>query len=461
MNPEQQILLKQLRTLLNADAVLSAAEAAQRSVGIWDERPVEALALIRPASTAELSAVMRLCHAAKQSVVTHGGRTGLVEGCVSSANDIVVSLECMNQIESVDLAGRYMVVQAGAPLEAAQDAAEALGLMLPLDLGARGSCTIGGNISTNAGGNRVLRYGMTRDIVLGLEAVLADGSVISSMNRMLKNNAGYDLKQLFIGTEGTLGIVTRAVMRLRPAPGSESTALVACDSFSQVEQLLVYLERELGGHLSAFECMWRGFYKCVSKQFQAPLSGSSAYYVLVEALGAEPIADAERFLEILTAATDAGFLDDAVIAKSGTESDELWKLRDSVELCLQFGPSFIFDVSLPLSDMSRYVDEVMALLDERCPDHHTFVFGHVGDGNLHFVISPGSSDLQNAVEESVYRPLQHYGGSVSAEHGIGLEKKRWLHLSRTESEIDLMRQLKNALDPMALLNPDKVIGGFG
>ncbi|MDG1462682.1 MAG: FAD-binding oxidoreductase, partial [Gammaproteobacteria bacterium] len=174
MNPEQQILLKQLRTLLNADALLSAAEAAQRSVGIWDERPVEALALIRPASTAELSAVMRLCHAAKQSVVTHGGRTGLVEGCVSSANDIVVSLECMNQIESVDLAGRYMVVQAGAPLEAAQDAAEALGLMLPLDLGARGSCTIGGNISTNAGGNRVLRYGMTRDIVLGLEAVLAD-----------------------------------------------------------------------------------------------------------------------------------------------------------------------------------------------------------------------------------------------------------------------------------------------
>ncbi len=459
MSAQQQELLDQLGALLDADGMLSAAEAAQRSVGIWDDRPVEALALVRPSSTAQLSEVMRLCHAAKQSVVTHGGRTGLVEGCVSTAHDIVISLERMNEVESVDVAGRYMVVQAGVPLEAAHDAAEAADLMLPLDLGARGSCTIGGNISTNAGGNRVLRYGMTRDMVLGLEAVLADGTIISSMNRMLKNNAGYDLKQLFIGTEGTLGIVTRAVMRLRPAARSESTALVACDSFSQVQQLLVYLERELGGHLSAFECMWHGFYECVSKQLQAPLSANSAYYVLVESLGPEPDVDAERFLQVLAAATEAKLLDDAVIAKSGIERDELWALRDSVELCLQFGPGFIFDVSLPLSDMSNYVDQVLAGLDTHCAGHHSFVFGHVGDGNLHFVISPGSAELRNAVEQCVYHPLQQYGGSVSAEHGIGLEKKRWLHLSRSKSEILLMQQLKHALDPLALLNPGKVLGG--
>jgi len=452
----QEAFVARLRADLGEAAVLTGADVSARQVGIWDERPLEALAIVRPQNTAELATVMRLCHAAGQTVVTHGGRTGLVAGCVAGPGDLVVSLERMNRIESVDTAGRCMTVEAGVPLELAQRAAAAEGFMLPLDLGARGSCTIGGNIATNAGGNRVIRYGMTRDMVLGLEAVLADGTVISSLNTMLKNNAGYDLKQLFIGTEGTLGIVTRAVLRLRPAFRSESTAFVACDSFSQVQNLLAFLECELGGQLSAFECLWEPFYAQASEGLKAPLALGSTHYVLLESLGADPNLDGERFMSVLAAGADAGLLTDAVIAKSGAERDNFWAIRDNVEACLVFGQAFIFDVSLPLAAMPDYVAEVMARLDSAVLEHRSFVFGHVGDGNVHFVISPQTPGARSRVEASVYEPLQKVGGSVSAEHGIGLEKKFWLCLSRSNAEIALMQTLKHALDPHGLLNPGKI-----
>ena len=455
-NHSQSELLQQLRTELGSAAVLTGADVSARQVGIWDERPVQALAIVRPQSTEQLSGVLRLCHAIGQPVVTHGGRTGLVEGCVSGPGDLVVSLECMTRIESVDETNRCMTLQAGVPLELAQRAASDAGLMLPLDLGARGSCTIGGNIATNAGGNRVLRYGMTREMVLGLEAVLADGTVISSMNKMLKNNAGYDLKQLFIGTEGTLGIVTRAVLRLRPSCRSESTAFIACDSFAQVQSLLPFLDRELGGHLSAFECLWRSFYQTAAAGLNAPLADGSSHYVLVESLGPDPAVDNEQFLAVLSAAAEKGFLSDAVVAKSGKERDSFWAIRDNVEACLHFGESFVFDVSLPLQDMSAYVDQVLEKLDGVLPGHRSFVFGHVGDGNLHFVVSPGAERSRAIVESAIYQPLQAFGGSVSAEHGIGLEKKFWLCLSRSDAEIRLMQALKQALDPDGLLNPGKV-----
>jgi FAD/FMN-containing dehydrogenase len=452
----QQALVARLRANLGETAVLTGADVSARQVGIWDERPLQALAIVRPQNTAELAEVMRLCHAAGQTVVTHGGRTGLVEGCVAGPGDLVISLERMNRIENIDHAGRCMTLEAGVVLELAQRAAADEGFMLPLDLGARGSCTIGGNIATNAGGNRVIRYGMTRDMVLGLEAVLADGTVISSLNSMLKNNAGYDLKQLFIGTEGTLGIVTRAVLRLRPAFRSESTAFVACSSFSQVQHLLAFLERELGGQLSAFECLWQGFYAQASKHLKAPLESGSSHYVLLESLGADPERDTERFTAVLAAAADAGLLTDAVIAKSGAERDSFWAIRDNVEACLTFGEYFIFDVSLPLAAMPEYVADVLARLDAAVPEHRSFVFGHVGDGNLHFVISPQAAGARGLAEASVYEPLQKVGGSVSAEHGIGLEKKFWLCLSRSNAEIRLMQTLKHALDPQGLLNPGKI-----
>jgi len=452
-------LLGQMVSVVGDDNVLTGEAVTSRVVGIWDDRPVAAKAIVRPSSTEQLSACMKACADRKQTVVIHGGLTGLVQGALSSSDDLVISLERMTRIESVNVAQRCLVAQAGVPLQKAQDAAADAGLMLPLDLGARGSCTLGGNVATNAGGNRVIRFGMTRDLVLGLEAVLPDGTVLSSMNRMLKNNAGFDLKQLFVGTEGTLGVVTKVVLRLVPQLESESTALVACDSFASVCKLLDMLDRELGGRLSAFECMWQDFYRQVSQHAsaQAPLSSEYPFYVLLEALGADGVQDEERFLAVLSAAQEQGLIVDSVLAKSQTERDAFWLLRDNVESCLQFGPGFIFDVSLPIADMETYVETVLAGLDQAFTGHHSFVFGHVGDGNLHFVVSAGDEAARDAVEQCVYEPLRSVGGSVSAEHGIGLEKKHWLPVSRNEAEIALMRRLKAAMDPDNLLNPGKVI----
>jgi len=450
-------LLDRFQSLLGDSGVLVGEAVSERTVGIWDQRAVTAKAILRPANTAQVSDVLKACNEAGQSVVVHGGLTGLVQGGVAEPADFVLSLERMNRIESVDVAERCLVAEAGVILQSAQEAAAEAGLLLPLDLGARGSCQLGGNVATNAGGNRVIRFGMTRDLLLGLEAVLADGTVLSSMNKMLKNNAGYDLKQLFVGTEGTLGVITKVVMKLQPAWQSQSTALVACESFADVTALLLRLQSELGGQLSAFECMWQGFYQCVSAGRKVPLTTDHPFYVLVESLGSDPEHDEARFIEVLESAIEANCIVDAAVAKSEAERESFWALRDSVDRCLEFGPGFIFDVSLPISDMEAYVEEVTAALDKRWPEHHSFAFGHVGDGNIHFVISVGAEEARTGVEQCVYEPLRTINGSVSAEHGIGLEKKAWLSVSRSAEEVAVMRQLKQALDPKGILNPGKVV----
>ena len=396
-----------------------------------------------------------------QPVIAHGGGTGLAEAHLSTRRDLVLSLERMNRIEELDPAGRTMTVQSGIPLQAVQERADQAGLSFQVDLGARGSCTIGGNISTNAGGNRVIRYGMTRDNILGLEAVLADGTVISSMNRMIKNNAGYDLKQLFIGTEGTLGIVTRAVLRLREKAKSQSTALVAINDFSGIISFLKFIDAELGGTLSAFEVMWHDFYTLVTTppaQSRPPLDQDFPYYVLVESQGAHQQKDAEHFQQVLAQALDEGMLADVVIAKSLAERNAMWAFRDDVEQMTRFGPPFIFDVSLQIKDMEQYVKTVKQALDDAWPGNRCFTFGHLGDGNLHYNIVVGdfSEAARHSVESIVYEPLQAINGSVSAEHGIGLEKKPYLALCRNEAEIALMRRLKDTLDPKHILNPGKI-----
>jgi FAD/FMN-containing dehydrogenase len=337
-------------------------------------------------------------------------------------------------------------------------------LFLPLDLGARGSATIGGNISTNAGGNRVLRYGMTRDLVIGIEAVLADGTVISAMRPLMKNNTGYDLRQLFIGSEGTLGIVTRAILRLRPAPVSQDTAFVGVGSFDGVARLLRRLERRLGGAMSAFEVMWSDFHDLVTSapaRGRPPLAGRHPFYVLIESLGGEEAADAARFEAALAEALEDGDIEDAAIARSGAERAALWALRDDVGQTSRDGPIIAFDVSLPIATMEAYVDTVRAACVARWPDlTPPWVFGHLGDGNLHILarIAPGA-DLadRHALEEIVYGPLQAIGGSISAEHGVGLAKRDWLPLSRSAEEIALMARLKQALDPAGVLNPGKIL----
>ena len=450
-------VLAQISAAIGAERILTGEDVSSRSAGIWRTDTIAARAIVRPRSTDEVARVLAVCHAAGQPVVAHGGLTGLVQGAIAQPHEVVLSLEHLNQIEEIDPVGRTMTVQSGVVLQTLQEAAQEQGLMFPLDLGGRGSCTIGGNISTNAGGNRVIRYGMTRDMVLGIEAVLADGTVMSSLNHMIKNNAGYDLKQLFIGTEGTLGIVTRAVLRLREKPVSQETGFAAVASFAQVAALLKHLDAGLGGTLSAFEVMWQNYHQLVTTppaQNVAPVAADSPFVVLFETIGAA----SEQFQAVLNDAYEQGLITDVVIAQSEAQRRQLWGIRDDVEQTFRDGPVFLFDVSLRIAHMPEYVEAVNAGLRKAFSDPVNYVLGHVGDGNLHFAIGvgDGSPEAHQRIEACVYQPLQHIGGSVSAEHGVGLEKKPYLHLCRSDTEIELMRTLKRALDPKGILNPGKV-----
>ena len=458
---EQSKLLETLATLVDEKGVLSSAEVAERGIGIWRQGNVAAKALVRPSTTSQLSAVMKTCHDANQSVVVHGGLTGLVEGADATLEDIVISLERMNQIEEIDPAGRTMTVQAGTPLQIIQEAAEAQGMSFMLDLGARGSCQIGGNVSTNAGGTRVLRYGMTRENILGLEAVLADGTVMSSLNSVIKNNAGYDLKQLFIGTEGTIGIVTRLVLRLRETPRSQDTAFAGFDSFTQVIQFLKFVDAELGGSLSAFEVMWNGYYQAVTAPMTAatpPVSREHRCYVLVEALGGAPEDDTRKFENALMRAHEAGHVAEIVVAQSGKERDQMWEIRHSVDVLFNYGDVILFDVSLPIKHMESYVDEVHEAIENRVATARNYTLGHIADGNIHFNVGveQDTPDVRSQIEDCVYQGLDGLSGSVSAEHGIGVQKKDYLPLSKSATEIEMMRRLKHAFDPKGLLNRNKI-----
>ncbi len=456
-----KLTIDELQSLSGEGGLLTGQDVRGRAAGIWNPDPIAADAIVRPVSTAQVSAILAACNANDQPVVPHGGLTGLVGGALTRSGDIALSTERMNRILDLDPVGRTLTVEAGVTLQAAQEAANEAGLMLAMDLGARGSCTIGGNLATNAGGNNVIRYGMAREQVLGLEAVLADGTVLSSMNQMLKNNAALDLKQLFIGSEGTLGVITRAVLRLREKPRSQCTALAAAGSLDAVVRLLKHVDAGLGGTLSSFEVMWQDFYRLVTRADtgrSAPLPDDQPYYVLVEALGGDAERDQATFQAVLIQALEDGMISDAVIAGSGREREALWALRDDVEQTNSQGPSITFDVSLRIADMEAYLEQVRSALDRVFPGNQTWVFGHLGDGNLHIVVAVGNAlpDTRHRVELAVYTPLQAIGGSVSAEHGIGLEKKAWLHLSRSEAEIDLLKSLKKTLDPKGILNPGKV-----
>ena len=471
-------LLDTLRARLGDDAVLVGEEVAGRACHVWDARPLQALALVRPSGTEQVSAVLNACHAAGCGVVTHGGTTGLAGGIDSAPHEIVLSLERMRAIEPVATGERTVTVQAGAVLERVQDAARDAGLQFGLDLGARGSCTIGGNIGTNAGGLSVLRYGMMREQVLGLEAVLADGTVVSSMKGLLKNNTGYDWTQLMIGSEGTLGVVTRAVLRLRPATPVVATAMLGCARFEQVVALLGTLSRDLDGTLNAFEVIWNPFYRlntdpAHADHVGAPLGRDHPLYVIVESRGCDEGTTA-RFSDALETALDAGLIDDAVLASSERDGGRLWAVREQIEIALRHDPVFVYDVSLPIGRMPGYLDRVHAALRERWPEVHFYAYGHLADGNLHLMVAPeairpgavarhglGEASERVLAQEAdsdriVYDALRAVGGSVSAEHGIGTKKKRWLAHSRSAAELALMRTLKNALDPAGTLNPGKL-----
>ncbi|MGH1371105.1 MAG: FAD-binding oxidoreductase [Cellvibrionaceae bacterium] len=457
---DRQALLSQLLEIVDGSQWLSADELTQRPVSYWNPEATRALGLVRPVSTAQLSQIMSLCHRHRQPVVVQGGRTGCAQGAEARTEELIISLERMQAIEAIDELGGTAIVQAGAILESVQDAVAQKGWCFPLDLGARGSCTIGGNLATNAGGINVLRYGMARQLVLGLEAVMADGTVVSSMNQMLKNNSGYDLKQLFIGTEGTLGIVTRAVLRLFPKPLSCQSAMVAMESFDQVASLLNQCQTQLAGTLSAYEVMWGDYFHRVTEpgHHSAPLARDYPYYVMLEAEGADPEADGLRFQALLEEALEGGAIVDAVLPKSEHERRQLWDIRENFEALYEAGPTYLYDISLPITSMTAYVTDVKQALSQRWPGASCFVIGHIADGNLHLFVTPPNDgdDHHLAADQDVYDSLRVYRGAVSAEHGIGFEKKPWLGHSRSNEELALMKLLKRALDPHNLLNPGRV-----
>jgi FAD/FMN-containing dehydrogenase len=321
---------------------------------------------------------------------------------------------------------------------------------------------LGGVISTNAGGNRVVKYGMVRDMVLGLEAVLADGTIVSSMNHLIKNNTGYDLKQLFIGSEGTLGIVTRAVFRLRQMPHSQDTAWIGVNSFDSLPRLLRHLDKGLAGNLTAFEVMWKEYVDIVTSVpalGRLPLDSEYPLYVLVEQQGGDQESDSARFEAVLMEALEQEIIVDAAIAKSQAERNAMWELRDDVGQTSRNWPIYNYDVSLRIPHMEGYVKQVRAAVAAEWPEKGTLtVFGHMGDGNLHLIagVPDRTPDTKKRLNEIIYGPLRALGGSVSAEHGIGIEKRDYLAWSRSPEEIALMKAIKLTMDPKNILNPGKV-----
>ncbi len=463
-----QTLLNELRQQLGDAAILTGVDIEARyrkayfSAEAENTRP---LAVVRPRSTDEVAAVLRLCQRYRQPVVTQGGMTGLSGGALPADGELILSLERLCGIEEIDSMAGTLTALAGTPLQEIQEAAAEKGFLVAIDLGARGSCHIAGNVATNAGGNRVIRYGMARQQVLGLEAVLADGTVISSLNKMLKNNAGFDLKQLFIGSEGTLGVITRVVLKLEPLPSCVQTALCAVASYADVVKLLRHAQRRLSGRISAFEVMWSDFYTFVTTRLpgqRAPLPVGSPFYVLLDLQGSDAASDAALFEMMLEEAFTAELIQDAVVAASDKETQALWKLRDAPgEFPLAWPTIASFDISLPIGRIGEFVEALRPRLDAEFPGCEVVHFGHIGDSNLHVCVHvPGSTDAtfpEHAIKDCLYGLLRDYAGSVSAEHGIGTYKRDYLAYSRSPEEIALMHTLKAAMDPQGILNPGRVL----
>jgi FAD/FMN-containing dehydrogenase len=455
--------ISRLRAALGASAVLSGDDIPARNEHDWSTLgPVRPLAVVRPLDPQGVATALRVAFEYGIAVVPQGGLTGLAGGARPIEGAIALSLERLVGVEEIDAAASTITVRAGTTLEAVQHAAEQAGLFCALDLGARGSCSIGGNISTNAGGNRVIRYGMARDMVLGLEVALPDGTLLTSLNKMLKNNAGYDLKQLFIGSEGTLGVVTRAVLKLFPAPACTMAVLCGLASYEAVLRVLASARKSLGPLLSAFEVMWPDYWTVATDRVRGvrkPIKGDHAFYVLVEAHGNDD-GDQTRFDVWLENLASADLVEDAAVARSLADVQAFWATRDAAaEFKQVLGPHSSFDIGLPISDMDAYAKDCREALAREIPGCLAFFYGHIADGNMHIIACSPGADVQpfDAIDAVVYRLVRSHGGTVSAEHGIGLKKKPFLGFTRSEEELALMRTIKRAIDPRGLLNPGKVL----
>lgn len=411
--------------------------------------------VMRPGDTSEVALCLKLCDEARQPVTMQGGRTGFQGGERAHAGEAVLSLERMNRLSPVDLAGATIEAEAGVPLQFVQEAADEAGLLFGVDIGSRGSATIGGMVASNAGGIRVLRYGMMRAQVLGLEAVLADGTVLTSMRGLPKDNAGYDLNQLFVGSEGTLGVVTRARLKLHPSPAADLAAFCAVPSLEAGIALLAKARAALGPLVSAFEVISEDALQgaLVHAKQDRPVS-RAPFYILAELHALEPEDDAARFADVLMAAHDDGLAGDIVVAQSQREFRAFWALRDACSTYVSSLPRCIgCDISIPARNLAAFASEAGTAVRALDANALLPVFGHLGDGNLHYIVQ---TDHPQAVVNTVHGLVARFGGSIAAEHGIGFDKKRYLGITRSEAEIGAMRRLKRAFDPHNILNPGRI-----
>ncbi len=430
-----------------------------------------ALAVLKPGNTDEVAALVKLCQQYQVPIVPQGGNTGLVLGSVpdTSGRAVLLSLTRLKHIRAVDPLNNTMTVEAGCILQHVQQAAAAADRLFPLSLAAEGSCTIGGNLSTNAGGTGVLRYGNTRELCLGVEVVTAQGEIMSSLRGLRKDNTGYDLRDLFIGAEGTLGIITAAVLKLFPQPRAQVTALAALDTPDQALQLLSLAQQHCGAALTGFELMSAVCLDLVAKHFppqRAPFSEPHPQYVLLEMSDNESAVHAETLFEALIGeALEQGLIKDAVIASSIAQSKALWQLRENISMAQAHeGKNIKHDISIPISRIGEFIRVTDVLLQQAAPGCRMVTFGHLGDGNLHYNVSAphGVADndfiaQQARINRVVHDSVDQFQGSISAEHGLGALKREEILRYKSPVELQLMRSIKQALDPLGLMNPGKVL----
>lgn len=465
-------MLQRLRDIVGAAHVLTAADDTAPFLTDWRRRFAgRTQAVVLPGSTDEVSAIVRVCNERRVPIVPQGGNTGLVGAATPDATGdaIVVSLRRMSRVRDVDAINSTITVEAGCILRNVQQAAHDAGRLFPLSLAAEGSATIGGNLSTNAGGTQVLRYGNARDLALGLEVVVPSGEIWNGLRGLRKDNTGYDLRDLFIGAEGTLGVITAACLKTFPLPRAQVTALFALDSVREALELLALAQSTAGPTLTAFELLSDACLQLVTRHFpdqRSPFAQPRAQYALLQLSDHEDEQHATALLQTLAEqALERQVIADAAVAQSAMQSDALWRLRESIpEAQARQGLNIKHDIALPISSIARFIDETDALLAQHIPGVQLITFGHLGDGNLHYNVTPPAGmqdqrllELQPQINRLVHDQVSRYGGSISAEHGIGQAKRAENARYKSAIELQLMRSIKSALDPFNIMNPGKVI----